>query len=135
MAEAGVELRLNPDAKRQAREAVFEAVKETFDYDMVPKAKELSPVTEEGITRNREKHPHWPLTKIGGTGTNRRSIESETKLDPKGVTAQMFTTSGYGGWLEIGTRFMRAQPYIWPAFRMFVGKIAQRAKDKIGKRQ
>lgn len=130
-----VTVRVNPDARRQAKSAVFQAVKETFELDMTPKAKELSPVTEEGIIRNREKHPHWPLSRVGGTGTNRRSIESETVEVPQGVQGSMFTTSGYGGWLEAGTRYMAAQPYIWPAFRMFVGLIPKRVKDIIGKRQ
>lgn len=129
-----VKVRINPEARRQYKLAAFQAVKETFELDMVPKAKELSPVTEEGIIRNREKHKNWPLTKVGGTGTNRRSIDSDVVLEATGVKAEMFTTSGYGGWLEGGTRNMPAQPYIWPAFRMFVGKIAGRVKDIVGKR-
>jgi hypothetical protein len=129
-----VKVTINPDARAQFKQIALKAVRDTFQLDMVPKAKELSPVTEEGIARNRAKHPHWPLSRVGGTGTNRRSIDSDTQLEADGVTAHMFTTSGYGGFLEQGTRFMAAQPYIWPAFRMFVGKIADRVKEAVGKR-
>ena len=129
-----VTVRINPDAKRQAQQAVLNAVKQTFEQDMVPMAKQLSPVTPEGLAYNRLKRPNGKLTDVGGTGTNRRSIDSEVELVPKGVQGTMFTTSGYGGWLEIGTRLMRAQPYIWPAFRMYVGRIAERVKDQVGKK-
>jgi len=129
-----IELRLNPDARKIAKAAAFDAVKEVFVLDIKPKAQELSPVTEEGLKINQAKHPTWPLIKIGGTGTNRRSIDVEIKQEPRGVVAELFTQSGYGGWLEIGTRFMRAQPYLWPAFRAFQKKIAEVTGVKIGKR-
>jgi len=129
-----VTVRVNEDAKRQAKNAVLTAVTEAFQLDMVPKAKELSPVTPEGLEYNRLKRPHAKLTDVGGTGTNRRSIDSEVREVSEGVKGSMFTTSGYGGWLEVGTSKMRAQPYIWPAFRMYVGGIAKRVKDILGKR-
>jgi len=39
--------------------------------------------------------------------------------------AGLLTTSGYGGYLEKGTRKMRAQPYLRPAVRKSVGGIRQ----------
>lgn len=65
-------------------------------------------------------------------GTNRRSIEAEIKATPAGITAEIFTTSGYGGYLEIGTGQRRSHmeqlknlkgtggptPYIRPAFEL-----------------
>lgn len=64
------------------------------------------------------------------TGTNRRSIESEFKQTASGFQAEIFTTSGYGGFLEIGSGQRRSQfeqkrnlrgtggptPYVRPAF-------------------
>jgi HK97 gp10 family phage protein len=129
-----IELRLNPNAQHEAKAAILSAVRDTFVFDIKPKAQELSPVTDAGLRYNREKHPAATLTQIGGTGTNRRSIDVEVKEDVKGVKAELYTQSGYGGWLEIGTRFMRAQPYLWPAFRAFQGKIAERVKVLIGNR-
>lgn len=130
-----IQLNLNPDARAETKRAVLKAVQDTFLIDIKPKAQALSPVTDEGLRYNREKHPEWNLTKVGGTGTNRRSIDVEVTEDlQKGVKAELFTQSGYGGWLEIGTRFMRAQPYLWPAFRAFQGKIAESVRLLIGKR-
>jgi len=63
------------------------------------------------------------------TGNNRRSIswgtvaevrrrdESGTTI-PGGVTHAVWTESGYGGFLETGTRKMAARPYIRPALEM-----------------
>ena len=45
------------------------------------------------------------------TGHNRRSIGFTLKK----LSARIFSTSGYGGWLEIGTSRMAAQPYFKPA--------------------
>lgn len=129
-----IELRLNPEAKAQVKAAVLRAVTDVFLKDIKPKAQELSPVTPEGLAYNREKHPAAPLTKVGGTGTNRRSIDVEVSEGQKGVKAELFTQSGYGGWLEVGTAKMRAQPYLWPAFRQFQRKIAETVKVLVGKR-
>ena len=46
------------------------------------------------------------------TGHNRDSIT--WRKIPNGV--DVHTESGYGGWLEIGTRHMEARPYFRPAF-------------------
>ena len=45
------------------------------------------------------------------TGNNRRSIRYEAK----GLTGSVFGTSGYSGFLELGTARMSAQPYFKPA--------------------
>ncbi len=45
------------------------------------------------------------------TGNNRRSI----KFEAKGLTGAIFSTSGYGGYLETGTVNMPARPYFKPA--------------------
>jgi len=61
------------------------------------------------------------------TGNNRRSIAIDpAKKNGETPTARVFTTSGYGGWLEIGTSKMAARPYMAPAFE--AAKKAQRTK-------
>lgn len=45
------------------------------------------------------------------TGNNRRSIQFEAR----GLSGSIYSTSGYGGYLETGTRFMAARPYFRPA--------------------
>jgi HK97 gp10 family phage protein len=65
------------------------------------------------------------------TGNNRRSIAYQVEGMAGGVKASegtpaegvgvgeqqaaVYSTSGYGGFLEVGTRFMQARPYMKPA--------------------
>lgn len=48
------------------------------------------------------------------TGTLERSIGLETEND--GLTAIVEPTAAYAAYVEYGTRFMKAQPYLRPAF-------------------
>ena len=52
-------------------------------------------------------------------GTNMRSITREVKKK----SARVYSTSGYGGYLETGTKRMAARPYIWPAYLLAVKDI------------
>jgi hypothetical protein len=58
---------------------------------MANKAKEFSPVL---------------------TGLNKKSIRWEIVKRAGKTMGRLFTTSGYGGYLEIGTRFMEGRRYI-----------------------
>jgi HK97 gp10 family phage protein len=91
------------EGKAQARQAMLEAVQEVFELDIKPAAVADSPYL---------------------TGTNRRSIDTEVVATASGVQAQLFSQSGYGGYLELGTVKMKAQPYLFPAFNRFKDKIA-----------
>lgn len=126
-ATVGLNLRTG-DALLSVKTAVLSATEDLFDQEIVPTAKELSPVTEAGYQANiaeKKKHP-------SGTGTNRRSIDSTVAETAEGVEAQLFTQSGYGGYLELGTAKMRAQPYLNPAFETHIAKLPERVKEKIG---
>lgn len=51
------------------------------------------------------------------TGNNKRSITHDPpKMEGNKLVARVYTTSGYGGWLEIGTSKMEARPYMAPAY-------------------
>lgn len=52
-------------------------------------------------------------------GTNKKSIT----IDGKGMERRIYTQSGYGGWLEIGTEKMAARPYIMPGFTRAVKEL------------
>jgi hypothetical protein len=122
------------DALLSVRTAILSATQDLFDEEIVPTAKELSPVTPEGYARNEELKAEHKLggRRVGGTGTNRRSIDAVVTDTPEGPKAELFTQSGYGGYLELGTSKMRAQPYLNPAFEMHIGKLPEKVKDKIG---
>lgn len=55
------------------------------------------------------------------TGTLRRSIG--LSIEDGGLTADVEATAHYAGYVELGTRFMAAQPYMKPAFNVVKGKF------------
>ena len=55
------------------------------------------------------------------TGNNRRSIKYEVKK----LTGSIFSTSGYGGFLETGTVKLSARPYFKPALDRNFPKFPQ----------
>jgi HK97 gp10 family phage protein len=122
-----------PAAKAITKQAITEATLETFELDIKPDAVERSPVTEQGYARNLELLAEHKLggRSPSGTGTNRRSIDTETSDTAEGPKSTLFTQSGYGGYLEVGTSKMPAQPYLYPAFIEHVDKIPERVKEKI----
>ncbi len=87
----------------QLTAAIEAGLKEAFLLDVLPLAVKLSPRI---------------------TGNNRRSI----KFSVKGKTAKIWTESGYGGWLEIGTARRPATPYLRPSIERNKRKIAQAIK-------
>lgn len=97
-----------PEARAQITAATLQATRDTFLQDMVPEAKKTSPVR---------------------TGHNASTIDATVVEGPKGVEAKMFTESGYGGYLEVGTRKMKAQPYLWPAFLNHVDDLKQKLRS------
>lgn len=72
------------------------------------------------------------------TGNNRRSIKGETSgfgsgevVDQDKIQGAVYSTSGYGGFLETGTRKMGARPYFKPAADRNVPKFPQRMKEHL----
>lgn len=61
------------------------------------------------------------------TGNNRRSIMFEAK----GLEGIIYSTSGYGGYLETGTATMAAQPYFKPALDKNIHKLPQGIKAEL----
>ena len=55
------------------------------------------------------------------TGTLRRSIG--LSIEDGGLTAKSEATVHYAGYVELGTRFMEAQPYMKPALNQVKGKF------------
>ena len=132
-AVANLNLRFVP-ALADTKTAIFEATQELFDLDIVPTAKQLSPVTPEGYQRNLALQEEHKLggRRVGGTGTNRRSIDASVTDTENGPQAELFTQSGYGGYLELGTAKMAAQPYLYPALEQHIGKLPGKVKEKLG---
>ena len=83
-------------------------------------------VRHHGSQMNRKMHQnadfkgHWAWEKGNGkvfkkaTGTTKRSIHLEMK--DGGLTAECGPTTEYAPYVEHGTRFMSAQPFVKPAY-------------------
>jgi hypothetical protein len=121
MSTFDLEVKLDVDFGRVSagcRDALADAIVQTVECDIKPLAVELSP---------------WL------TGTNRRSIETDWQDSGNGIAMQLFTTSGYGGYLEAGTRKMAARPYLYPAFlyhrKGFFKRLRDIIRRALGKRR
>jgi len=113
----------NAAATEEIAQRAFRAVQETFEIDVKKRAVELSPVRKVKF----RVHGRW----FPG-GTNRRSIDTEVSRESQGILARLFTQSGYGGYLELGTYKMRARPYLFPAFIEMIPKLYVRLKQYFG---
>jgi HK97 gp10 family phage protein len=109
--------------KERTHKAVLDATTDVFELDIKARAKELSPVSDA--------NPKIGDGKYRPTGNNKNSIDAEVVETDEGVNAKLFTQSGYGGYLEVGTSKMEARPYMFPAFDEFVGTIPARTKEKL----
>lgn len=61
------------------------------------------------------------------TGNNRRSIQYEAK----GLSGSVYSTSGYGGFLETGTVKMPARPYFKPALDRHIHELPGEIKAEL----
>lgn len=57
------------------------------------------------------------------TGYLRRSIGVGSGIADKGLSGRVFANADYAGYVEWGTRYMYAQPYMRPAFNLQKGKF------------
>lgn len=78
------------------------------------------------------------------TGNNMRSLAAEVAtmgsvagsghervVDDNKLEAAVYSTSGYGGHLEVGTNRMAARPYIRPAFDLHKNELAENIKKNL----
>jgi HK97 gp10 family phage protein len=84
------------------------ALKENVTMDDVKKV-----VKTNGSQMHRKMRANADFTKGYQTGQTKRSIGLEIK--DSGFTAEVAPTTDYSPYLEYGTRFMGAQPFVKPA--------------------
>ena len=69
------------------------------------------------------------------TGNNRRSIKFEVgpnqPIATKDGQGAVYSTSGYGGYLETGTVKMAPRPYMRPALDKNIGKLPSKLKAEL----
>ena len=71
-------------------------------------------VRQNGSELQTKMQQNADFTKGYATGTTKRSIGLEIK--DSGFTAEVAPTTEYSPYLEYGTRFMSAQPFVKPAY-------------------
>ena len=105
------------ESRKRVNDIIFKAMTEVFEDDILPEAQALSPVGDEPVRP--------------GSKRNKDSIQVKTFFTKRGPFAKIFTTSGHGGFLEVGTKKMPAQPYIYPAVQTNIGKIPEKVTQEI----
>jgi HK97 gp10 family phage protein len=114
------------EVKEQMKAAIFRATTTIFEIDMKARAKELAPPPPK--TERQAELPEDQQYKY--TGTNMRSIDTEVTEVEEGVHAEIFTQSGYGGYLELGTAKMAPRPFIFPAFQETIVNLSKEVKKE-----
>lgn len=67
------------------------------------------------------------------TGNLRRSIQPP-KISVDGLTATVVVMADYGAYVELGTRYMEAQPYMGPALNEVEAPFIRDLKNSLGEK-
>jgi hypothetical protein len=127
-AEATV--RINHSGREQMHQAIAAGVTEVFGQDIWPEAVKGSRVKTGHNRRTIAVEVTAfgaPTLQTSGSG----EISGVAKAAPDGVSAALYTQSGYGGWLETGTRHMQGIPYIYPAVMKYMSTIAAAIRRRL----
>jgi hypothetical protein len=97
--------------------AITDGLRQVFEGNILSDAKATCPVgtdpIEPGSTRNRD------------------SLDVVVWTSPRGPMGKLFSQSGHGGFVEVGTVHMSAQPYAWPALQTNIPTIMTAIKDNL----
>ncbi len=121
-----VDIKLNlklDEARKKTEEAVRLGLRDTV-AGMWNDAVQLSPVK---TGHNRRSI----AAEVSGMGVVQKGEDveaGERMVDDSKLEAAVYSTSGYGGFLETGTVKMSAQPYVCPAWDMNVDKLVGNIK-------
>lgn len=99
------------------KDALEAATEEVFS-EIHFAAAEASPVLDKATS---ERQP----------GENRESIRHNVTQVKAGVKARVYTTSGFGGFVELGTKKMPAQPYLYPSFESNIGQLPDVVRERL----
>ncbi len=95
--------------KIEGLEKLEKALKDNISMDDVKRV-----VKQNGAQLNSKMQKGADFKKGYATGTTKRSIHLELKDD--GFTAEVGPETEYSPYVEYGTRFMEAQPFVHPTF-------------------
>ncbi|HWR36373.1 MAG TPA: hypothetical protein VN622_10940 [Clostridia bacterium] len=111
-AKTRIKINLDPNFLRKVQNAAKAAVRDCFEDEILPAAREGSP---------------------RDTGENADSIGIRVRSYPGRVHARIFTESGHGGYIEKGTRKMGPRPYILPAVERGLANLGDLVRARLEK--
>ena len=121
---ASIETTINaPEFGRAFNDAIFSAIKDEFEGPILEDAKANSPLGTEKLDDNKH------LIR------NRDSLKAKAFFTHEGPMGKLWTTSGHGYFLEVGTRYMGARPYAWPAVQKHIGELMARIQNNVSEIQ
>ena len=115
-ASVTVDLR-NADAFNEMESAILDALRDVFEGSVIPEAKGRCPVGTDPIEP--------------GSARNRDSIGVYVWETARGPMAKLFSSSGHGGFVEVGTVHMSGQPYAWPAVQTHIPTVMAKIKENL----
>jgi len=107
-----------------------------FEYGLTTTVAEIANdaiKTSKRVTGNNARSIAYGVGKTKkreGTPAAGRSF-SPLEPTPKPFTGEIYSTSGYGGFLETGTSKMSAQPYFKPALDRNLPNLGKNIKEKL----
>ena len=119
-------VKLNPKAKAQVEKGVKEGLTDTI-VDIANDVIHGSPIITGHNRRSIAYKVENKVTRTGSPSGDEKPFE-EGEPDLKTLEGSVYSTSGYGGYLETGTANMPAQPYFRPALDKNVRKLPQNIK-------
>ena len=123
-AGATIEVTINgPEFLRAFGDAIFNAIKDEFEGPILEDAKANSPLGTEKLDDNKH------LIR------NRDSLRGKAFFTHEGPMGKLYSTSGHGWFLEVGTRYMGARPYAWPAVQKHIGELMARIQSNVSEIQ
>lgn len=98
-------------------DSVVEKLRKIGDINGVKKIVQMNGAElQQKAQRKAQFKGHWEGDKfVPPTGTLRRSIRLD--IEDQGMTAVVSANTEYAAYVEYGTRFMAAQPYLRPALQ------------------
>lgn len=101
--------------KAAVEDVATQGLRRTFEDRILPAARRLSPRSQN--------------LKPGQRVHNADSIKVKITSTQKGPKARIFTTSGHGYYLEVGTSKMPARPFLRPAYDSNIGNLVGDMKE------
>lgn len=101
-----------PKIKIEGLDKLQKALKDNVSLDLVKRV-----VRDHGYAMKDKMNDNADFKKGYQTGQTKRSIEiAGVNITDGGMTAEAGATTDYAPYVEYGTRFMEAQPFVGPAF-------------------